>query len=557
MFPLWRRSLIVRTSVQAIEHSANGDALQGIARPNGQATDSVNRKDPLKILPLELVIDIMKYQLEDKDPYCVLRCSWVSKLWRSTLNDQCPELWSTFAFTANEMKDKAKAEKRAAWIRRSAGRFKEVIMAGLNLTSVRAVPKSYYKLFQPVETLVITVQAPNVIPRLVDTHDIGTRFTALRHLTVKGGRNLFGRELVDNVPARQPVDCGLVGSSSRQTLETLTVHAAYYSCGSRFAAPNALPVPDTIHLFPALKQLCFSSCILDYGYRYPGRGVTIPEEQRVYQKDPLHDLLRGACNLESLEALPYTSNYSDIPTSGPRPRIFKRVEMPRLKTALIPPPRVWTIDIMARQLESLMFRMPPQSNISHRKPLIPELDDAPVPYERLAQLKVVELACNRNDDISRLRTWLERLDSVTKLVIRNAANDPRYPERDLCDEEGNPLDDNRAGIHVAQFLADHPELCPRLEELHLDCCYTNGKSVVDFVRRRKDMDGCANIQRLEMLNGTALSKKAEAALKAEVPNVKVWSQRDFEARLYQNDNFDFDMPEEPRAYGWYEEYYSL
>jgi hypothetical protein len=512
-------------------------------------------RDPI-VLPLELFIHIMKYRLAE-DVYAVLRCSWISKRWRSTLVDQCPELWSTFPVTAKDLKDK-KGEKRAAWIRRSGGRFKEVILAGLNLTSVNAIPKSYYDLFRPVESLAVTVKAPNVIPRLVEKHQIGDRFPALKHLTIRGGMNPNGRGAGFTVPARQAVDCGLVGEAARQTLESMTVLETYYNGGSSFTAANAPPVPETIHLFPKLKKLQFSYCAMKYHYRYPGRGRTIPEEQREYQKDPLHDLLRGAENLESLEALPYTSNHSDIiDVSGPRPQIFKRVDLPHLKTALIPPPRVWTVDIMAPQLESLLYRMPPQSGISHRKPLIPDLEDAPVPSERLAQLKSVELACNRNDNISRLETWLRRLDSVTKLSIRNAPADEKYPDRDLWDMDGNHLDDNRAGIHISQFMSDHPELCPKLEELHLDCCYTNGKSMVDYVRKRKELERCASIQRLELLNGTALSKKAEAALKAEVPHLRVVSRWDYDAKHHQNDNFEFDMPEDRAAYSWFIDYYSL
>lgn len=58
-----------------------------------------------------------------------------------------------------------------------------------------------------------------------------------------------------------------------------------------------------------------------------------------------------------------------------------------------------------------------------------------------------------------------------------------------------------ASMRFIQLLADCPELCPKLEEIELFDCYTNGRSLVEFVRRRKAMKGYASIRRIGHVGG--------------------------------------------------------
>jgi hypothetical protein len=155
----------------------------------------------------------------------------------------------------------------------------------------------------------------------------------------------------------------------------------------------------------------------------------------------------------------------------------------------------------------------------------------------------------------RLKRWLVELDSVTSLGLHTCNTDNRwYPETEQYNpnyiigdaQHGTvaaPFGDIRASIRLTQLLADNPELCPGLTELMLDNCYTDGKSLVDYVRKRKAMKDCANIQRLEMWSCTQLSKKAFNALVNEVPVVKLGGGH-FKCKCgrHQNDDFDFDTP---------------
>lgn len=516
---------------------------------------SDDRRDPFEVLPLEVMIIIMQHGLE-KDRYFALRNSWVSKLWRSTLNDSCPGLWGTFTTSARDMKKKSNSDKRKAWVLRSAGRFIIVRLDKLTLGNIGRLPKSLAKQFQSVQHLSIEGQTPSVIQRFVKTHTPDIAFPRLKYLTIKGSVDREGRRVHNRmrgeIPAGQPIHCDIIGPAAREVLESLTVESMYYQRGESVVAGRTI-APLEIHRFPALKELRVRDCVMDYSYP-SSRPLAAGEGE--YQHDPVHDLLRGADQLESLEISLFPSLDSDIRNRVPQPQRSRRVQMPHLSSATIPPPAVWAIDFLAPQLESLIL-----ATEFHRSdvPLVPDFEETPVPFERIGKLKVVELVCDGADYIAPLKAWLVQLDSVTKLAVRNLQPHNNVPENhqyesesesgagDVSQDDHDPDfgQDNRASMRLTKLLADSPELCPKMTELQFHGCYTNGKSLIDWLRKRKALKECANIDRIVLHPTTPLSRKALAALQAEVRVVdyrpRPWGCK---GRRHQNDDFEFEIPGE-------------
>lgn len=182
----------------------------------------------------------------------------------------------------------------------------------LNLRSIGQLPKSMHEQFKSVENLSVDVKTLDVMLRFVDTHKPGTTFPALKRLSLHGSVNAEGSGPYNRtrrqIPAGQPVHCDVIGPAARETLEHLEVISMYYQCIG--PTPGQTAAPSEIPRFPSLKKFCLESCVLDYTYPSPLRPV--PEAERHYQQDPLHDLLRGADQLTSLVLLPYASTLSDI-----------------------------------------------------------------------------------------------------------------------------------------------------------------------------------------------------------------------------------------------------
>jgi hypothetical protein len=385
-----------------------------------------------------------------------------------------------------------------------------------NLTSVAKLPKALHKHFKSVTNLIIECDNNEVLLRFVKTHKPSKNFPALKRLVIRGG----GHRFYLRTTARHALHCDFIGPTARETLERLIITSVIYQRDRD--TPQA---PAIIHRFPALKVLQLLYCEMDYSYT----PRVLSGAEKDYQQDPLHDLLRGADQLRILQVSLSIDQFPSTPDPVPRPRLFKRVEMKNLVSAELPPPAVWAIDILAPVLDSLIFKGSFDYRDHDRGPWIPELQDAPVPFERLGKLKGVEFVCKHLDDISRLRAWLSQLDTVTSLILHNSEYNRWYPEsqqntlNDVMDgdRDGGAAqpEDVRASIRLAQLFADQPELCPSMTELKLDHCYTNGKSLVEFVRKRKALEGCANIQHLELQTCTQLSRKAYTALVTEVPTV--------------------------------------
>lgn len=116
--------------------------LNKLARLREQAADmkaNVFRVDPFDILPLEVIINIMPFGLEEGF-YFVLKSSFVNKRWRQTLVNNCPELWSIFKLPGKELNQRTLNEKREAWIKRSGGKFDMIDLDDISLTGVSKIP---------------------------------------------------------------------------------------------------------------------------------------------------------------------------------------------------------------------------------------------------------------------------------------------------------------------------------------------------------------------------------------------------------------------------------
>lgn len=410
---------------------------------------------------------------------------------------------------------------------------------------MKLLPKLLHKHFKSVTDLFVSGEADEVLRRFVEIHEPYSTFPALKRVVIRGGSGWRQRAHRGEMPEGERLTCGFVGSAAGETLESLKISSVKYQ---RVRYPYQ--ARTYIDRFPALKVLDFENCYMDYSYT--PRQLSGAEMD--YQRDPLHDLLRGANQLKSLKISLSTGRPTDTPDPVPRPRLFKKVEMPHLVSAELPPPAVWSIDIRAPVLDTLIFKKDSYGHREHHEtPWIPELQDAPVPFESLARLQAVQLACTHHDDISRLKAWLSQLDGVTSLTLRNSVYDRWYPESEPLDvndvadgeREGGATEpgDVRASIRLSQLLADSPELCPSMTELTLESCFTNGKSLVDFVRKRKILKDCAEIQRLNMIYCTHLSQKASNALKTEVPIVRLSNGRSkCDCKSHQNDDFEFDVP---------------
>lgn len=72
---------------------------------------NIFRVDPFDILPLEVIINIMQFGLED--PNYVFVASGVNRRWRTVLNYSCPELWKTWTFSHKDLQGKAWQAKKA------------------------------------------------------------------------------------------------------------------------------------------------------------------------------------------------------------------------------------------------------------------------------------------------------------------------------------------------------------------------------------------------------------------------------------------------------------
>lgn len=324
--------------------------------------------------------------------------------------------------------------------------------------------------------------------------------------------------------------CGLAGSTNLKTLKLS--HMAFCDPDyPRTLSPDDSSLRQYVTTYPNLRRLTIDFCPISNSYY--SAFCTEAENGTKYQADPLHKMLRGADNLQHLDVMPYSKELWD---SRPKPGMGKRIAMPNLKYARIPPPMMWCVDISAPSLETLVYAVSSGPAFSAAEvELLPKFAHGPVPGDSVSRLKTVELLLGPLDTVSRLEEWLSQMDNVTTLVLRNTASFPGQ----VTVSSMQSTSSNKASMAATQLLADRPQLCPQLHDLRLENGFTNGKSLVDFVRARKRL-GCAPIRRLHGNLNTMLSDKANAALNAEVSYCRFTNNRNAPISQSQNDDFDVD-----------------
>lgn len=272
-------------------------------------------------------------------------------------------------------------------------------------------------------------------------------------------------------------------------------------------------LPTTLHFqqrrriiaYASLKSLKVHGCIFD----------ALSEDCRLqvpvqYPVNQLHSILIGAPALEYLEV----SSLEVVEMT--RLRMPARITLSNLRKLVVLPPAIWSIDVLTPNLESFTISCELKCYlhlvVTHHLPLIPAIDGSMINRTLLFRLKHVELRCYEYDDRSRLEEWLRHLANVTKLaIIADKVGDP-WP----CQEGDGPLE-NRARMCVLEALNDHPEWCPKLEDLTLHACFASGNDLVKLVRKRTEATNCATLQRVVLKDSIALSLKALVVLYGEVP----------------------------------------
>lgn len=425
---------------------------------------NVFRGDPLAILPLEVVISIMRLALT-VDRHAVLRCSWVSRAWRQALNEKYPELWRTMLFTAPELKNQHDyADKRDAWIKRSGGRFHTIIMDMIKVTPAGNIAKAYFPLFAPVKRLKIPVGDDKVVRRILGKFEASCE--NLEHIIISGCQ---GDSPSPYLPF-QYLHCGFAKTSATDKIQSIRLRNIDFRQPARYHRAIA---PSS---YPALKYLVSDECAYD---ELPRQELSIEDRESlpvIVRSDPLHRALRTAVNLRYLKVVydaPWrwegNSRSRDLPLVP-----GKKVRLPHLKTAIIPPPTCKMLDIVAPNLIALSYEADHELRTTGQ-PMIPTLAESHVEFATLSKLKYVGFECCEDDPLSRLEEWLPYLQSVTRLAIRGG-------KKSFGKNFAPPQDDRSVQIRLIEALAAHPEWLPKLSYLQLANCYVPEVVLRDYLK---------------------------------------------------------------------------
>lgn len=248
--------------------------------------------------------------------------------------------------------------------------------------------------------------------------------------------------------------------------------------------------------------------------------VALPDQQ-----DPVHSVLRSAQNLEYLQIEP---NYPSLFSQREGDRSGRRTQMFRLTSAVIPPPSIWCMDIIAPNLQRLAFSIADDSTrhnheTGYRGPpnavsYLPTIDESPATIESLVHLTELSFECGNTDKISRLEDWLVHTTNLRKLSIHGVSGG--YHAKHLSVDKDCV---DAAHIGVLRLLAENPQLCPKLQELDLRYCYTPEPLLAALlVKQRADGSHVANrptkLERLYLRGCSPVSEQMEEWLSKNIPD---------------------------------------
>ncbi|KAJ9102010.1 hypothetical protein QFC19_004935 [Naganishia cerealis] len=504
--------------------------------------------DPFDILPLELLVEIMEFGLASDSKF-VWQSSWVNQKWRKSLTENCRSLWKKVELsrgvTIKQPAEKWQYEIAQTYIKRSNGNLDTMKIQGFDKPGINRLWKFSQDHAWTAKTLHLGLTGLKAL-EVVQTK-FKENVLNVQNLVIHCG------PVRANEPPNLLVCLDSVIPQKLKTLEVVGVNFRMRLVESLMSAndPRIHQNCDSIIQYPSLKRLKVHGCAFDNSYAPSVLGLLT-----AYQVDQLHSALRGAPALESLEVT-YLALGEHMAPFG----VGKRIVLMHLRKLVLPSPSIWCIDVFAPNLESLSYIVVGAEWTAwclplvrkHHLTLIPGVDEAPTTFETLSRLKHVEFFCYEYDLVSRLEEWLSRLKGVTKLKIVAAKVGKPWPNQE---NQGESLD-TRARMHVLQLLIDHPEWCPNLEDLELHACFASGSKLVEFVRTRRCLPGCATIRRLVLEGNMCLTERATMVLSRGVQEFSISLDRESsylatlgsfrkqcEKTQYMRDDFGFDPSSE-------------
>lgn len=476
--------------------------------------DLGKRIDPFEVLPLEIIEVIMQHGINANDEYYALKCSWISKNWRTTIHNMS-SLWRVYTY--NPGAKQTTLEKRNAWARLAGNRFNEIRLVDVDsVTAMKKINNSWKPYLKDLQTLTL---GGTTCCRGAPIEQF-----ALAHSASYTVEKLKIEPAIVQTTTSDEMDLGLLTDLNRTELEELSVNRIHFYY-------NILGNDATIKVasseYTSLRKLSVRSCYLLLDAQLPP-----PVVGHRPQYDPLHRLLRRSGNLEVLQFSSAYPTYRHF-TTFDRPLI----ELEHLHTLRIPPPSLWTIDIKTPRVRHLAFDlMQSVERTRHtvlekaatcNRGLIPDLESFAVTGIDLGKLITVELLINGSDTKERMHGWLDGMKNVEKLVIRSpklssgtlSQLSPYYSpnESKLEEVQMGPEPASTANRSLVTLLQEDPRLCPKLKELHLTNMYTPENSLLAWLQDRKHCDGAADIHTLSLVHCTFISSAANRQLDREVP----------------------------------------
>lgn len=244
----------------------------------------LQKADPIRVLPLEVFIDVMKHGLKH-DPLFVLKASWTSRGWRETLNNSCPELWGTMSFPHVYYGGEQKLEEMArVWIQRSRGRLHTIALDTYGIDLFKRNAESYYPLFAFAKRFRLKDGEP-------DIREMANAFDGacenLEHLVLTAYER---DERASEGPPFRNLDCGFPKVSTPEKIQSIRL------TNIDFRQPDQGPEDSVPSSYPALKYLISDECRYDEVPRpQPSAGGNGLRDE-IERTDPLHRALRTALN---------------------------------------------------------------------------------------------------------------------------------------------------------------------------------------------------------------------------------------------------------------------
>jgi hypothetical protein len=478
--------------------------------------------DLLSRLPLELIITISKFGLAD-DRHFVLRLSWVCKTWRAILVNQCPELWGCLSLSWDELRTNDFRTKHEAWITRSQGRFHMIDFWCENLSVIAKIPKAYTPYMAATKRLRLDVLDSTILGRFCKRFQ--GLFHAVESLHINSYRGQYGVWLAASTVAS--LHCGLLGGQSLQSLREMVIqnvdcfdwHNMDRGKDGHFNG-RCSTIPPAREIYPRLTSLTVSNAFFDVFEA----DLEDNEDGSVASRRTscvLHRTLSSAASaLENLKVIcppgmaappgslePITAT----PRGMMRPQRVskKRIQLPHLRTIVIPPPAVWAIDMLAPKVESLDFVLSGLSTrgwyerrpIEARAPLIPNIHDSPLDVNDFTRLTSLGLSFCSTDTAPSLQAWLSRVTNITKLTLRGSRQEPAA----LDDSQDEPL----VNMCVGQVLLQDPAWVPSLTELDLINCDVPDNLLFDYVKLRRESVTLSPLSKLVVRNRSSTQMSAE------------------------------------------------